>query len=274
MRMLALMTFVFGLVMAPVNDAEAKRLGGFKSFGKRQSTHQTTPTKQTNTPAANTAGAGRKGMIGGMFGGLLAGGLLAALFFGGAFESLQIMDILIFAGIAFLLLKLLRGQAAGMQRQAAAEGSSIGLQNLNAGSANSNSKIAGDIPFNLPQGFDNKQFLITARDHFTELQKAWNDYDMDKVREFCSPALYAQLATQRAENTGAEHTVVDFLDAQIVRADSNNHLAEISVLYTGQTSDTTEKSKDDVDEVWHLERDLRQSDSPWLIVGIQQRNEL
>jgi len=272
--MIALIAFVVGLVIAPVQEAEAKRLGGLKSFGKRQSTHQTTPSKQTNTPTGAAAGAGNRGMMGGMLGGLLAGSLLGALFFGGAFENIQLMDILLFGGIAFLLFKLFKGKAAStMQRQATAGGPAVETSQLSSGAATGASVGTGDIPFNLPKGFDSEQFLNIARDHFKELQQAWNDYDMDKVREFCSPALYAQLAAQRAENAGAEHTEVEFLDAEIVRADSNAHLAEISVLYTGRTRDTSDDSQDDVNETWHLERDLRQPDSPWLIVGIQQRDE-
>ncbi|MGB0866333.1 MAG: hypothetical protein ACPGSC_07475, partial [Granulosicoccaceae bacterium] len=186
MRFFALFTLVFGLLMAPVNDAEARKFGGFKSFGKRQNTHQTQPSKQTNTPANNAAGSGRKGMMGGMLGGLLAGGLLGALFFGGAFEGLQIMDILIFAGIAFLLFKLLRSKAnagagAGMQRQAAGA-PGIDASSMTGGASAAPGAATGDVPFNLPAGFNAEQFLDTARSHYRELQQAWNDYDMDKVR--------------------------------------------------------------------------------------------
>lgn len=276
MRILALMTLIFGLVAAPVNDAEARRLGGSKSLGKRQNTHQVQPQQQPGGVANQAAGAGRKGMMGGMLGGLLAGGLLGALFFGGAFEGLQLMDILLFAGIAFLLLKLLRGKAAAMQRQATAGGPGFDANPVaggQVGGAAPAPTAPGEVPLRLPPGFDAESFLDTARAHFRELQQAWNDYDMDKVREFCSPALYAQLAAQRAENAGAEHTEVEFLDAQIVRADSNAHLAELSVLYTGRTRDTAEDTEEDVNEVWHLERDLRQPGAPWLIVGIQQREQ-
>lgn len=276
MRLLALLTFVIGLTIAPIQEADAKRLGGKLSFGKRQSTHQTQPTQQKSAAAGTAATAGKRGMMGGMLGGLLAGGLLGALFFGGAFEGIQLMDILIFAGIAFLILKFLKGSAAqSMQRQslAGAPGFNPDQEQANSAGGTETGKMAGDIPFQLPQGFDSEQFLNTARTHFRELQQAWNDYDMDKVREFCSSALYAQLAAQRAENAGAEHTEVEFLDAQIVRADSNAHLAEISVLYTGRSRDTAEQSQDEINEVWHLERDLRETNSPWLIVGIQQQDE-
>lgn len=272
MRIFALLAFVFSLTMAPVNDAEARRLGGLKSFGKRQNTHMTQPKKQTATPTGASANSGgRKGLMGGMLGGLLAGSLLGALFFGGAFEGIEMMDILIFGGIAFLLFKLLKGKATNnlMQRQATAGNPPFEAPHIASGSTES--RPTSSIPFSLPSGFDKESFLNTARSHFNELQEAWNDYDMDKVREFCSPALYAQLAAQRAENTGREHTQVEFLEAEIVRADSNAHLAEISVLYTGRSTDTADGSQDDINEAWHLERDLRQADSPWLIVGIQQR---
>ena len=283
MRMLALLTLLFGLTLAPIDQTDARRMGGMSSFGKKQTTHQTQPSKQTNSATGAAAGAGRTGMMGGMLGGLLAGSLLGALFFGGAFDGLGLMDILIFAGIAFLIVRFLKSRAAAvqpMQRRAATAGGPdvdvphLPQSSLAGGAAGSSTAGSGsDIPFNLPARFDTAEFLGTARRHFVELQDAWNAYDMDKVKEFCSPALYAQLARQRAENAGAEHTVVHDLEAQIVRADSSAELAEISVLYTGLSRDTAENSEDPINEVWHLERDLRQGDSNWMIVGIQQRDE-
>lgn len=54
----------------------------------------------------------------GMLGGLALGGMLGAMFFGGAFEGFNFMDILIFGGIAYLLYKLFLGKAGARQRPA------------------------------------------------------------------------------------------------------------------------------------------------------------
>jgi len=119
--------------------AEAKRLGGGKSFGyqkqvapksfnnqKDNKSSQTTPAGQNGT-AAGTAGAGaaaagtaaKSGASKwlGPLAGLAAGGLLAAMIFGDGFENLQILDILIFALIAFLLFKLFMSRKRAQQAQ-------------------------------------------------------------------------------------------------------------------------------------------------------------
>ena len=168
MRTLALLTLLFGLTMAPIDQADARRMGGMSSFGKKQTTHQTQPSKQSGNASGAAAGAGRSGMMGGMLGGLLAGSLLGALFFGGAFDGLGLMDILIFAGIAFLIMRFLKSRAAAaqpMQRGAAtAGGPPVDVPHLPQSSlTGGNTTQRGDVPFNLPAGFDSARFLDTAR---------------------------------------------------------------------------------------------------------------
>ncbi len=72
--------------------------------------------------------------MGGILGGLLAGGLLAALFGSGAFEGIQFMDILIIAVLAFILFKIFRS----MQQAKA------GAQNHNSGHAYAGSAQQGN----------------------------------------------------------------------------------------------------------------------------------
>mgnify|MGYP001176053001 FL=1 len=110
MRHLLVMILVgvmgFGLA---VDSADARRLGGGKSVGSysRQASSSATQSQNTARPnAAPTAGK-KSGLMGGMLGGLLAGSLLGALFFGGAFDGLGMVDLLLMAGAAFLLFKLL-----------------------------------------------------------------------------------------------------------------------------------------------------------------------
>ncbi|MEK9766699.1 MAG: Tim44 domain-containing protein, partial [Thalassolituus sp.] len=101
------------LMLGVVNEAQAKRFGsgGFgKAFPTKSAPAPQKQTPQKSTPdGAKQAAAGKGGLMGGMLGGLLAGGLFAYLLGSGAFEGLQIMDMLLFAGIAFLLFKLLKG---------------------------------------------------------------------------------------------------------------------------------------------------------------------
>ncbi|MCV5388436.1 hypothetical protein R7E42_25305, partial [Vibrio sp. Vb1337] len=87
---------MFTVAVTPI--AEAKKFGGGKSFGKSYKTAPAPKQQQQNTNTIGkeqtTKSSSKKGLMGGLLGGLLAGGLLAA-FFGGAFEGIQFMDILI-----------------------------------------------------------------------------------------------------------------------------------------------------------------------------------
>ncbi|SUI81012.1 Uncharacterized protein conserved in bacteria [Shewanella putrefaciens] len=284
------MIFAVSLVTSPV--VEAKKFGGSKSIGKSQQTAQAQPaaTNTATTAPTPAAAAGKKGMMGGMLGGLLAGGLLAALFMGEGFENIQFMDILIIGLLAFVLFKIVRtlmASKAGAQPRPAYAGAgqpnpnfqrqqaeqtgfaSNATNNANSGS-NGFAQAASDVPFNLPAGFDLPGFLEGARSHYKTLQLAWNENDLNKIQEYVSIELFNELSNQRRELVGDQHTEVMFLDAELVRATHNANLAEVSVKFSGRYRDTVEGVEEDIKEVWHLERNLTQANSPWLIVGIQQ----
>jgi predicted lipid-binding transport protein (Tim44 family) len=221
-----------------------------------------------------------------MLGGLLAGGIMAALFMGEAFENIQFMDILIIGLVECVLFKIARtlmASKAGAQSRPAYAGagqSNPDLQrqqaeptgfasNTNSGS-NGFAQAASDVPFDLPAGFDLPGFLEGARSHYKTQQLAWNENDLNKIQEYVSIELYNELSNQRRELVGDQHTEVMFLDAELVRATHNTNLAEVSVKFSGRYRDTVEAVEEDIKEVWHLERNLTQANSPWLIVGIQQ----
>ncbi|WP_120511389.1 Tim44 domain-containing protein [Photobacterium salinisoli] len=266
--------------------AEAKKFGGSKSLGK---SYQTAPAQkqqpqQTDTISKQnpTASAGKKGLMGGLLGGLLAGGLLAA-FFGGAFEGIQFMDILIFGLIAFLIFKFLKGmrkaKPTAMGHQQAYAGDSPQAQGAYRQQADAFTGAAtaqpeyrstdSDVPFNLPPGFDMNAFLQGAREHYRTLQGAWNHNELETIREYVSPALFEDLKAEREKLDGEQHTEVMYVDAELVRADYNANTAHLSVKFAGRYKDSHEGVEEDISDIWHLERDLSAPNAPWLIVGIQ-----
>lgn len=286
------MILVLAFSAAPV---EAKRFGGGKSWGK---SHQTAPAKQAPqkkdaAPAVDKAkanqGAAGKGMMGGMLGGLLAGGLLGYLLGNGAFEGLQFMDMLLFGLIALVIFKVLRGRktvtaqsaqpaftmpGANQQAQARQAFSEPSATADNTSARQSLvSEIGGfsasSVPVNLPADFDLTQFLIGAREHYRTLQNAWNINDLSLIEEYVSPELYQELKAERLQLAEAQHTEVLFVDAELVRADYNAELAELSIQFTGRYRDETEAVEEDIHDIWHLERDLQIANAPWLIVGIE-----
>lgn len=298
-KLWTILALVFSLLLT-VQPAEAKKFGGGKSFGKSFQTTPAQPRKPiADTPAkSNTAPAAqsnKKGLMGGLLGGLLAGGLIAALL-GGAFEGLQIMDILIFAGLAFLLYKLFSKKRP--QRQAATpaySGSAPSAfsapeqntqqraplfdfkETASGGSTDNNASpfatggftSGNDIPFNLPPGFDVNGFLQGARDHYKNLQTAWNTNNFDEIQDYVSPELFNLLKQERQSLAGEQHTEVMFVDAELVRAETTAQSAEISLKFSGRYRDTVEGIEDDITDIWHLEKDLTIANAPWYIVGIQ-----
>lgn len=263
--------------------AEAKKFGGGKSFGK---SFKTAPVKQQQPKQTDTlkqqspkTKSSKKGLMGGLLGGLLAGGLLAA-FFGGAFEGIQFMDILIFGLIAFVIFKLLKtmrsAKSTPMGHREAYAGNSPQQQHRQAApEMNTTSGQQGfastdsDVPFNLPPGFNMHAFLNGARDHYRIIQGAWNHNELEKIREYVSPALMADLTAERAKLEGEQHTEVMYVDAELVRADYDASIAQLSVKFSGRYKDRVEGIEEEITDIWHLERDLRAPNAPWLIVGIQ-----
>ncbi|MBS9939026.1 Tim44 domain-containing protein [Vibrio alginolyticus] len=278
---------MFTVAVTPI--AEAKKFGGSKSFGKSYKTAPAPKQQQQNTNTVGkdqtTKSSSKKGLMGGLLGGLLAGGLLAA-FFGGAFEGIQFMDILIIGLIAFVIFKLMRGMLGAKQgsmnqhRQQPAFGGNASkfeqpnMQNFEQQPNTNNGGFGGfgaqtDVPHNYPPGFDQAAFINGSREHYRILQGAWNHNQLETIEEYVSPSLFEDLKAERAKLDGEQHTDVMYVDAEIVRADYDANKAQLSLQFSGRYRDTVEGVEEEIEDIWHLERDLTAPNGPWLIVGIQ-----
>ncbi|EJL6504209.1 Tim44 domain-containing protein [Vibrio cholerae] len=270
--------------------AEAKKFGGGKSFGNNSYKTAPAPKQQqqkndtVKNDAANPASSAKKGLMGGLLGGLLAGGLLAA-FFGGAFEGIQFMDILIMGLIAFVIFKLMRAFLAskqgsinqsqqqpaysGMNRTPFEQPNVHNFEQPQSMGGGFGSTAQSDVPHNYPAGFDRVAFVNGAREHYRILQGAWNHNQLETIREYVSPSLFEDLKAERANYEGDQHTDVMYVDAEIVRADYDANRAQLSLQFSGRYRDAVEGIEENIEDVWHLERDLTVPNAPWLIVGIQ-----
>lgn len=308
------MLMVFSLAFtAP--EAEARRFGGGKSMGrsfktapapKRQPAfQQNRADRQQQNANRNQQNNSRKGMFGGLLGGLLAGGLIASLLGGGAFGGIQMMDILILGLLAFVLFKVFRsmnrakamaGNHSGASRrdqsfgqgnqnyrdqlqdlfsnETPAESRDAGFNDTPSGPEGSGSEAqtgfgASDVPMNVPSDFNLNAFLNGARDHYRTLQEAWNRSDFKTMQEYLDPELFKQMKPVREQLQGDQHTEVMFVDAEMVRADYTATVAQISIRFTGKYRDTVESVEEDITDIWHLERDLTRENAPWRIIGIE-----
>lgn len=262
-------------------DAEARRFGGGKSFGaapkhrqvqqqQRQQKQQPAAQQQQNTGKQAAAGSGASRWLGPLAG-IAAGGLLASLLFGDAFEGLQIMDILLFAGIAFLIFRLLaarrqpRVMPAGGPMQREMPGSSP------FGSSLGGSGTAGAAPvMQAPAWFRADSFLSAAREHFNQLQMHWDASDMDRIAEYVTPEMLGYLQKERAElGDGYQSTYIDNLDVQLDGVEELSDYTVATLSFSGISKTSRFDQGEAFSESWRMER-KHGDDQPWLIAGIRQ----
>lgn len=290
-KLWALLAIVLTFTLT-MEAAHAKRIGGGKSFGRSYQTAPSQPSRSVDAPAQqrqqaiNPQQAGnKKGIMGGLLGGLLMGGLLAALFAGGAFEGLQFMDILIIGLLAFVIFKLLKGLRGGATRpqpayapagqpempQQKQQAPVFGTRReaMSEFPATASSATGEVIPFKLPLGFDSPAFLEGAKSSYRILQDAWNDNDLARIREFVTPELFEELKAERVSLVAAPQTEILILNAELVRADQQFGNAEVSVRFTGRYRDKGESIVEDFVDIWHLERDFTNDKAAWHITGMQ-----
>lgn len=294
--------FMFGLVSEP---AEAKRFGGGKSFGKsfsykRDAKPFQTPASPAGAAAPAAAGvagkaAGGRGLLGPLAG-LAAGGLLAAMFFGGAFEGIQMMDILLLAGVAFLIFTFLRkrraaaspapaqagggqwsepqnsqpSQPAPVQREAASASSSptggIGLPEIGSG-------LKGESLAVNPAWFSEAEFMAETNNHFRELQKHWDSGDMDSIAQYTTAEMAANLKAERAALTTEPHTEVIDLHSQLLDLIQDGDKIVAAILFSGLINEDKAASASQFAEIWHVEHVADSQDGDWLIAGIIQHHQ-
>ena len=256
-------------------DADAKRFGGGKSWGAKPKHSQM--QKQQAQPAAGqaagkqTAAAGAKPGIGGMLMGMAAGGLLASMFMGGAFEGLQIMDILIFGLIAFVIFKLIASRRRQMPQAATAGGPAMQREVHNANQSIFGGSSAAARPvIQAPAWFNESSFLQAAEGHFNALQQHWDANEMHLIAEFVTPEMLTFLTTERSSLGDAmQSTYIDDLTVQLDGLDEQSDLTVATITFHGIAKTSRFDQGEAFSESWRMER-KNGDNQPWLIAGIRQ----
>lgn len=287
----ALCVAVVGLGGA-MHDAEAaKRMGGGKSFGsQRDSTTMqrdatpTSPTQNATTaqrqaqPAAPAAAQPAKRSWMGPLAGLAAGIGLAALAshlgFGEEMASFMMIALLVMGALFVWRMFAARRNAPqqqGMQYAGATAGPGTAPQRFEAvapvaASAPAATARAG----NIPADFDVEGFLRQAKLNFVRLQAANDKGDVEDIRQFTSPEVFAEIRMQLQER-GSETQHIDIvqLDAALLDLVTENDQYIASVRFSGLLREEVTAAPAPFDEVWHLAKPVS-GNRGWVIAGIQQ----
>lgn len=264
-------------VTATVDLADARRLGGGKSFGSRPSYSQKyqSPSSQpgsTSKPAAAPNASplgGRGGMFGGLLGGMLMGGLLGSLFFGGPFSGPSLIDLLLIGGGLFLLFRFLRS------RQPAAATSGQHRENPGTGAwehmrGNGPSTLTPPPGPQIPPGFDVDDFLKGAKAAYTRMQASWDTRDIEDLRQFTSEDVLREITTQVAADPAPGKTEILLLEAKLLEVRTVGNQTIATVLFDAMLRENTADNAEQVREAWHFSRFESGGQSHWVVEGIQQ----
>jgi predicted lipid-binding transport protein (Tim44 family) len=288
---LALVAFAGTALLA--SDAEAKRLGGGTSSGMKR---DSTVMKRDATPAAPTQGAATaakpatpatppaaqpSGMSRwlGPLAGLAAGLGIAALLshFGlGEGMATMLMILLGVVAVVFVVKLLLRKSQpqSGMQYAGAgAQGESGRIEPSHfepASAANVGASGTVAQAANIPADFDAEGFLRQAKLNYIRLQAANDRGDMDDIRNFTSPEMFAEIQMQYEERgRSKQETDVQQLDASLLDVSEVAGRYVVSVRFFGRIREAADAMPEALDEVWHLSKPISGSGG-WVIAGIQQ----
>lgn len=251
----------FGLI---INEASAKRFGSGRSFGvQRAQSSMFSPNKNTNSSLLGQRSNPSK--WGGLLSGLLIGGLLTSLFMGHGFANglitWLILGAFIFFAINFFRKRLQPSRQAGQPYSF----NKSSFDNFNQAFSSSAESISNTT---IPADFSPASFLREAKVKFNRLQAAYDEKNMQDLRDFTAPEVFAEIKMQLDERGDAPNkTEVISLDAELLDISKQTNTLIASVRFTGSIKENDEPTTQ-LDEIWHF----RQFDNnkEWVVGGIQQ----
>jgi predicted lipid-binding transport protein (Tim44 family) len=125
-------------------------------------------------------------------------------------------------------------------------------------------------PLNLPEGFDLPAFERVAKMIFIRLQAANDKADLDDLRQFTTPEMFAAVRLDLQDRgSAAQHTDVQRVDAELIDFSQEETRQVASVRFKGLIVEERGGAPADFDEIWHLVKPVDGQGS-WAIAGIQQ----
>ena len=292
-RFLTAVALVLSFGIASFEVEAAKRFGGGGNIGKQRAAPTqkeatpapASPTQATPaTPAAAPAAAAAKPSFMSRWGGLLAGlgiGALLASMFGaqmGPIIGMLLMGLLVAAAI-FLVLRLIASKknptAApdGARPQFAGIGAAVPEKRPMEFQGSQAAPASGAQPAapTLPADFEVAPFLRVAKSSFIRLQAANDAGDLDDIRDYTTPEMFAEISLQVSERGGVvQKTEVVSVEAQLVEVVTESGYDIASVRFYGLMREAPGANPEPFDETWHVRRKAGDRKDAWLIAGIQQ----
>lgn len=254
-----LLTMVLTLGFA-ISDAQAKRFGGGRSFGVSRSmgSFSRPQSNFTRTNQGINSNANRPNRWLGPLAGLAMGGLLASLFMGHGIGT-GLLSWLVVAGIALLIFNALRNRKQQNMYSATAnyQGFQKHFNQLNTAQASGFES----------NDFNTTDFLRDAKAKFLRLQTAYDQKNLNDIREFSTPEVCAEIQLQFQERGDAfNQTEVVSIEADLLDVVQEAKTVA-SVQFSGLIREEGHTVAASFDEIWHF---VQADSGQWLVAGIQQ----
>ncbi len=260
-------------------------------------------------PAAGAAAAPSRswmGPVAGLAAGLGLAALASHLGFGDELASMVMMGLLaaaIMVAIGFFMRKRAAAQRSATQSATTAAPGGLQYAHVNPGAARNGdhhadqnnapaykvlmpanggsmigsgigsgvgSAVGSNTAGRIPADFDTAGFERNAKVNFIRLQAANDAGDLNDIRQFTTPEMFAELKMELADRgTTTQKTDVVSIQANVIEVEENADRYLVSVRFTGVIRDDSDAPDESFDEVWHLTKS-RQGSGGWLLSGIQQ----
>jgi len=281
-----------------VHDADARRMGGGRSFGRqapammqRQAPpaapqYNSLSAQPRQQPAQQPPAQPPRSRWGGMLGGLAAGLGLGYLFShlgGGVLGGLvsSIAGLLMIGLLAAALVWMFRKFSGNGNQPAYAGAAPYAMPEARpAPSYRAADPVWPDSPssqpfasaapvLDVPVDFDRGAFLRFAKVTFIRLQAAWDKGDMEDIRQYATPEMYAELKLDLSDRQGVNQTDVVSLEAELLGCERQGDHYLASVLFTGMLREEANAPATPFKEIWNFSKP-QDGHSDWLLAGIQQ----
>jgi predicted lipid-binding transport protein (Tim44 family) len=131
--------------------------------------------------------------------------------------------------------------------------------------------VAGSAKAFVPAAFDAEGFARTAKMIFIRLQAANDSADLNDLRAFTSPEMFAELSMDLRDRPAGHQQTTEVVSIESEVLDVTDEVTQqvVSVRFRGQVREEAGAQPVAVDEVWHLTKPTDGSRS-WAIAGIEQ----
>jgi len=287
--MTAIVFLVTAIVFEPLSYARA---GGGRSFGGKS--YNSSPSrsnsfsqqKNYSNPQSQNRGSLLKSIGGGIIGGMMGSMLFRSLGFGGGGGGMGgILQILIFAGLGYMVFKFIRSRT-GQKTSDSNSGNinSGGFFKGNSSSADTSQSGLSGIIANDPS-FNEKSFKDNVMDMFFKIQAAWMNRDLssasnlldDKMKDYLQSDIDKLISSGRINRL--ENIAVRSIDIDEAWQESDSDCITV-LIYANILDYTVDEKSGNVlegsktepvkfEEYWTFYRTT--GSSRWMLSGINQK---